>query len=305
MPVPDFQTIMLPLLSLHADAQDHSLREAITTLADTFNLTQEERQELLPSGRQARFDNRVGWARTHLTKAGLLESPERGKMRITSRGHEVLGRDLERVDMALLNEFPEFRAFRLSTAETVAPAQPLERVIEAGATPTELLEESYRTLQNELADDLLKRVMTCSWQFFEALVVELLLAMGYGGSREEAGQAFQAGNDEGVDGVIKEDRLGLRVIYVQAKRWQNNVQRQDVQAFAGSLIGKGADRGVFMTTSSFSPGARDYARNVPTPKIILVDGPELAQLMIEHNVGVSEAQRYVVKRLDLDYFEEA
>jgi restriction system protein len=301
MPIPDFQSAMLPVLQLAQDGKDHTLREAVEAIAVEFKATEEERNELLPSGRQRRLHNRVGWAKTYLQKAGLLEPNGRGRFRITSRGREVLQRRPSRIDMKFLEQFPEYNAFaalqhNAAEAEPSAPELP-----SATETPEEVLEESYQELRRRLADELLDRIKACDPKFFEKLVVDLLVTMGYGGSRKDAGQAVGQSGDEGIDGIIKEDRLGLDVVYIQAKRWTNTVGRPVVQAFAGSLEGQRARKGVLITTSDFSREARDYVRQIEK-KIVLIDGGELAKLMIDHGVGVTEVAAYTVKKLDLDYF---
>jgi restriction system protein len=270
-------------------------------LAQQFKLSPEERAQLLPSGKQATFSNRVGWTRTHLKKAGLLESPGRGKVRISERGLEVLGQKPKTIDQTFLSQFPEYRKFRFGDDSQIATTS--KGAIPKEPTPLEALDASVRQLEQELSQELLERVMTCSPRFFEYLVVDLLVAMGYGGSRREAGHVVGKTGDGGIDGVINEDRLGLDIIYVQAKRWKDPVDVQTVRAFAGSLMGQGATKGVLITPSSFTSAAVAYAKGLRQAKIILIDGSQLAQLMIEHNVGVAEAERYVVKKIDLDYFD--
>lgn len=301
MGIPDYQTIMLPILHLAGDGGEHSVRQAIEQLASEFNLTDEERRELLPSGQQEVLDNRVGWARTYLKKAGLLDTTRRGYFQITDRGTEVLSRNLSRVDVRLLEEFEEFREFR-ALRHTRAPQSRGEQG-EREATPEEALEAAYTRLRDDLAADLLEQVKATSPRVFERLVVELLLKMGYGGSRIDAGQAIGRSGDEGIDGIIKEDRLGLDVIYIQAKRWQSTVGRPEVQRFAGALQGKRARKGVMLTTSAFSEDARDYASQIDS-KIVLIDGETLAQLMIDYGLAVSAVAEYQVKKVDTDYFAE-
>jgi restriction system protein len=298
MAVPDFQTLMLPLLKFAADRQEHSTSDTIDALALEFRLTDEERKELLPSGRQSRFDNRVGWARTYLKKAALLEGAGRGKFRITARGLKVVKDNPPRIDMKFLERFQEYVEFRnLSRQEE----ELTENVEKASQTPEEVLELSYQNLRRDLAQELLERIMGCSSRFFERLVVDLLVAMGYGGSRKDAGEAVGQSGDGGIDGIIKEDRLGLDVVYIQAKKWEGTVGRPVVQTFAGSLEGQRARKGILITTSQFSREARDYVERIEK-KIVLIDGQQLAQLMIDHNVGVAEVETYTVKRVDLDYF---
>ena len=295
MTAPDYQTLMLPLLRIAADEQEHVVGEVVQELAEQFRLTPEDRKQLLPSGRQAAFDNRVGWARTYLAKAGLLESTGRGRFHITGRGLDVLTSPPSEINIGFLKRFPEFVEFQSASKKTESqPAAELE-------TPEELLEVSYQNLRLSLAQELLERVKQCSPQFFEHLVVDLLVAMGYGGSRKDAGQAVGQSGDGGVDGIIKEDKLGLDIVYIQAKRWEAAVGRPTVQAFAGSLEGQRARKGVLITTSQFTAEAKDYVNRIEK-KIILVGGEQLAQLMIDHDVGVAGFATYHVKKLDLDYF---
>lgn len=302
MSVPDYQSIMLPLLELAKDGEIHTLREAIAHVASCFELTAEDRRQLLPSGSQATLDNRVSWARTYLSKAGLLEKAGRARFRITDRGKEVLQRHPPRIDNDLLMEFPEFVDFknhRASGDATPATA----KVSDETETPEALLEASYMELRTTLAEELLERVRNNDPSFFEQLVVDLLVAMGYGGSRVDAGKAVGGTGDGGIDGIIKEDRLGLDTVCIQAKRWQNPVGDAVVRTFAGSLEGHRARKGVLITTSTFYPKARDYVKHIEK-KIVLIDGQELAQLMIDHNIGVTETAKYVLKQVDSDYFGE-
>ncbi len=298
MTIPDYQTLMLPILQLAGDSQEHSVSEAIEILAVHFGLTEADRKELLPSGRQFRFDNRVHWARTYLIQSGLLQSTGRGKFCITGRGLEVLRRNPSRIDRQYLEQFPEFVEFQ-SRSNRVEEVKETEE--EHTQTPEEILEAGYQSLRNELAKELIERVKACSPRFFENLVVDLLLAMGYGGSRKDAGTAIGQSGDGGVDGIINEDRLGLDVVYIQAKRWENSVGRPTVQAFAGSLEGFRARKGVLITTSFFSKDARDYVERIEK-KIVLIDGDQLAQFMIDYGIGVTEVATYSVKKADLDYF---
>jgi restriction system protein len=302
--IPDFQTIMLPLMQIAADGQEHRNRDVTELLAQHFKFTDEERKALLPSGRQATFDNRVGWSATHLRKACLLERTGSGRFHITQRGLEVLQTHPAKIDMQLLLQFAEFRAFR-ERQIVDANQQPVAAVDEDnGQDPEEMLGASYQKVRQTLAQDVLDRVKGCTPRFFERLVVEWLVAMGYGGSLRDAGQAVGQSGDDGIDGIIKEDRLGLDVVYIQAKRWKGTVGRPVVQAFAGSLEAEPANKGVLITTSSFSHEAKDYMRRIQK-KIVLIDGEQHAQFMIDHDVGVAHAATYVVKRIDSDYFEEA
>lgn len=299
MAVPDYQSIMLPLLEISADGKEHRLSEVIETLAGQFNLTDQERKELLPSGRQAKFDNRVGWARTYMKKAGLLESTGRGKLRITQRGIDVLKSNPENINSNYLKRFPEFLEFQNLSRPDKKPDE--ENGNEPDQTPEETLESSYQALRAELAQELLDKIKKCSPKFFEKLVVDLLVAMGYGGSRNDAGQAVGQSGDGGIDGIIKEDKLGLDAVYIQAKRWEGTVGRPVIQAFAGSLEGHRARKGVVITTSQFSQDAREYIKMIEK-KIVLIDGKQLMQLLIDYEIGVAEVTSYTVKKIDLDYF---
>ena len=300
MPIPDYQTIMLPLLKFSGDKQEHSLSEAVAILADDFNLTEEEKDELLPSGGEGRFYNRVGWARTYLKKAGLLSYPRRGFFSITSRGEQLLANPPEEINAKFLKRYDEFVRFvEIKSSDNLENKE--DKVIVE--TPEEILEAAHQKLQENLSIEILESIKKCSPYFFEYLVVDLLVSMGYGGSRKEAGQAVGKSGDEGIDGIIKEDRLGLDIIYVQAKRWDNVVGRPEIQKFAGALLGQSAKKGVFITTSDFSKGAIDYVSRIDS-KIILVNGSRLAELMIEHNIGVTSVAKYEVKKIDSDYFIE-
>jgi restriction system protein len=298
MAIPDYQSCMRPLLEIANDGQDHSVREAYEQLTHRFQMTEEERQALIPSGRQRTFENRVGWAKTYLTKAMLLEGPSRGVFRITERGKSALRDHPEQINTAFLRQFPEFLEFQRTVERPAAAANH-----EPAETPEEALESSYQTLGAALAEDLLARVKAASPQFFEQLVVDLLVAMGYGGSRKDAGKAVGRAGDDGIDGIINEDKLGLDVVYIQAKRWQGPVGRPQVQGFAGSLEGHRARKGVLITTSYFTPEANEYVQRIEK-KIVLIDGQRLAELMIDHDVGVADIASYKVKRVDLDYFPD-
>lgn len=305
MPIPDFQTLMLPLLKLLSDEKEHSLREIINSLAREFNLSEEERRERLKSG-AFKFDNRCHWAKVHMGMARLVETPKRGFAKITARGMEVLKEKPERINIEYLMRFPEFADFRKrkTTGKGDLEKKKKEKPI-MDEPPEEVLEKSYQELREKLAQELLEQVKRCSPKFFENLVVGLLVRMGYGGSIKEAGEAIGMSGDEGLDGVIKQDRLGLDNVYIQAKRWGNQaVGRPEIQKFVGALEGRKSKKGVFITTSSFTKEAREYASSVSS-RVVLIDGDELAQLMIDHDVGVSPVVSYEIKKIDLDYFEEA
>jgi restriction system protein len=300
MPIPDYQSLMLPLLKLVRDRQEHAFGEIIEALAKEVRLTEAERKEILPSGIQAKFDNRVGWARTYMKKAGRLESTGRGRFRITDRGLQILNSNTPEINVKFLRQFPEFLDFQKSSRQENKNDEKDE---EPSQTPEESLESSYQNLRRELAQELLERIKNSSSKFFEKLVVDLLVAMGYGGSRKDAGQAVGQSGDDGIDGIIKEDKLGLDVVYIQAKKWEATVGRPIVQAFAGSLEGQRARKGVLITTSQFSQEAKEYVNRIEK-KIVLIEGEQLAQLMIDHGIGVNEIAKYTVKKFDLDYFDE-
>ena len=302
MPIPDYQTIMLPLLEFAGDKQEHSLREASTKLAAKFELTEDEKNELLPSGGEGRFYNRVSWARTYLKKEGLLSYPRRGFFSITSRGEKLLANPPKEINSKFLKKYDEFVRFvEIKSSDHFGNIEKEEQVIVE--TPEEILESAHQKLQENLSVEILENIRKCSPYFFESLVVDLLVSMGYGGSRKEAGQAVGKSGDEGIDGIIKEDRLGLDIIYIQAKRWDNVVGRPEIQKFAGALLGQSAKKGVFITTSDFTKGAVDYVTRIDS-KIILINGTRLAELMIEHDIGVTPIASYEVKRIDSDYFIE-
>ncbi len=302
MTIPDFQSIMLPLLNLVADEKEHSLRETIDNLSATFKLSDEERTKLLPSSKQAMFANRVGWAKTYLIKAELLETTKRGYFKITQQGLKVWNEHPLQISTKFLQQFPSFVSFQqLNNKYLNSPS--LNSDPNSTTTPEEELDSAFVKLNQTLASDLIEEIKTCSPRFFEILVVDLLVKMGYGGTRKDAGQVIGRSRDGGIDGLINEDRLGLDVIYIQAKRWQNPVGRQEIQKFTGALEGIRAKKGIFITSSSFTPNAKQYVGQIEK-KVILIDGDELAQLMIEHNVGVSPVVSYEIKKVDSDYFME-
>lgn len=302
MAIPDFQSFMLPLLKFASDGKEHSQSEASEALSHHFSITEPERREMLPSGRQTRFNNRVAWANVYLRKSGFLESTRRGRFKITERGQEILRSNPARIDVKFLmkNGDAEFREFHRPSRPDGNHEEPS---IETVRTPREIMDAGYQEMRRDLSQEIIKRIKSSSPRFFEHLVVELLVAMGYGGSRKDAGEAVGQSGDGGVDGIIKEDRLGLDVIYLQAKRWEGTVGRPIVQAFAGSLEGHRARKGVLITTSQFSPDALDYVTRIEK-KIVLIDGDELAKLMIDFGIGVAADATYEIKRLDTDYFEE-
>jgi restriction system protein len=294
---------MLPLLRLAADQQPHRFREIVSQIANTLQLTTAERTELLGSGTQTVLMNRVSWARTYLKQAGALSTPERGCLQITERGLKLLANHPEGITLALLQQFPEFQAFKQRKRHKDPDREiQWDSDIIFDDTPEDILASAYRVLSESLEQELLEAVKQATPKFFEHLVVDLLVKMGYGGNRTDAGQALGKTGDGGIDGIINEDRLGLDVIYIQAKRWEGTVGRPDIQRFAGALQGQRAKKGVFITTSNFSREAKEYAALIET-RIILIDGTRLAELMVEHNIGVSIVEAYEVKKLDSDYFE--
>jgi restriction system protein len=303
MYIPDFQSIMLPLLEIASDKNIHEFRAAIDTLIERFNLTDEQKQELLPSGKQPIFENRAGWAKTHLKKAGLLNYPKRGCIEITERGISVLKNKPEKIDMKFLKQFDEYNEFLNITNQNKNDDGSTNEI--EIHTPEELIETAFQNIKRTLADEILEKIRNVTPAFFERLVVDLLVKMGYGGSIKDAGKAIGKTNDEGIDGTIKEDKLGLDIIYIQAKRWKegNIVGRPEIQKFVGALAGQGAKKGIFITASSFSKEALEYSPKNET-KIIMIDGIQLAELMIEYNVGVSNQQTYEIKKIDNDYFGE-
>ena len=304
MPIPDFQSIMLPLLKILADGKVYKYREIIEALVREFQVTEAERKEMLPSGQQEIFSNRVGWAKTYLKKAGLIDSPQRATFVISEKGKEILSQNPARIDAKFLRQFPEFQEFnRVNKQNETITLESNLSTSDQEQNPEELLENSYQEIRQALATDLLSILRKLSPDAFEKLVVELLVKMGYGGSIRDAGKAVGKSGDQGIDGIIKEDRLGLDIIYIQAKRWADNnaVGRPEIQKFVGALAGQGAKKGIFITTSYFTQEALEYApRN--EIKIVLIDGEELSQLMIDYNLGVSTKEIYEIKRIDHDYF---
>ncbi|WP_394795735.1 restriction endonuclease [Armatimonas sp.] len=300
MPVPDYQTFMLPLLKCVATAPK-SFKQVCEELADEFRLTDAEKEKVGLTG-QPTYVNRVGWAKSYLKQAGLVESPSKGLVKITHQGSKVLNNPPVKIDGKFLAQFPEFVAYKnkTKTLTVIAPPTPILSL----ETPEETLQRIWQEMNQKLSSDLLDTVKQMNPSRFEKLVVDLMLAMGYGGPQEGAGEITGKSGDEGIDGIINADPLGLDVIYLQAKRWKGNVGSETLQSFIGSLVGKGATKGVLLTTSGFTDPAKKAAKTNPTYKIILIDGPRLASLMIEYNLGVGVQDTYVIKRIDQDYFEE-
>ena len=303
--IPDYQSLMLPLLQLVSDRQEHKYRDLIEKLATEFNVTDDERKEFLASGNQAIFDNRVGWAKTYLKKAGLLDSPKRATFIITDIGLETLNKKIERIDAKYLRQFPAFLEFQNVSRNDNEEEKESITQEPSQQTPEENLDKAYQRIRKSLASELLNKVIDLSPSFFERLVVELLVKMGYGGSLKDAGKAIGKSGDEGIDGTIKEDKLGLDIIYIQAKRWKqgNVVGRPELHKFVGALAGQGAKKGIFITTSNFTKDALEYNPKNET-KIVLIDGEQLSQLMIEYNLGCTIQQTYDLKKIDSDYFDE-
>jgi restriction system protein len=302
--IPDFQTIMLPVLEFLKDKNEHTLKELILQVSDRFKISDIERKELLPSGGQTVISNRVGWTRTYLKKAGLLASPRRATFVITEAGLKVLDSKPDKINIAFLKTLPEFKKWQDNYASKEKSVDNVsESEITIDKTPQELLDISFQQITTELRNELLDVVKSCSPLFFENLVVDLIVKMGYGGSKKEAGMAVGKSGDGGIDGIINEDKLGLDTIYIQAKRWENTVPVKEVRDFAGALLGQKARKGIFITTSEFPKSAYEYVKKIEH-KIILIDGCRLTELMIENNLGLSVQMKYEVKRIDTDYFEE-
>ncbi len=304
--IPDYQSIMLPLLKTMSDEKTHKLRELIEILAIHFQLSDDEKKELLPSGSQAIFDNRVGWAKFYLEKANLLKTEKRGSYHITDLGLSFLKSNPSELRTKDLEEFKAFKEFKQSiNVKNEVDGTDLGNSEngESNKTPEEALEYAYQKLKNDLSRDLLDTIKNCSPAFFEKLVIDLLTKMGYGGSRKDAGKALGKSGDGGIDGIIKEDKLGLDTVFIQAKRWENVVPVREIRDFAGALLSKKARKGIFITTSSFPQSAFEFVNSIEH-KIILIDGERLTDLMFEFNVGLSTQSAYEVKKIDSDYFEE-
>jgi len=292
---------MLPFLNIILDGQEHSTNEINDILANNFHLTPEEINTYLPSGSQKTFTNRVAWGKSYLKRAGLIETTKPGYLKITEFGKSFLDTSPQEINIKVLKSLPTFQENygKSNNEESVNDNENFHSKL----TPVEILESSYLNIRKNLSQELLEKIKSCSPRFFENLVVELLVKMGYGGKIKDAGQPIGQKGDEGIDGIIKEDRLGLDVIYIQAKRWENDVGRPEIQKFVGALAGKGAKKGVFITTSKFTSEAKSYQPRNET-KIVLIDGEKLADLMIDYNLAVSTINTFEIKRIDNDYFEE-
>lgn len=306
MAIPDYQTLMLPLLRYIGDGNEHHFRTAIDALAGEFALSDVERIEMLPSGTATVFGNRVGWAKSYMKQAGLVEYPKRGMLRITPEGKNLLAGKPPSINNSTLDEYASFRAFRerSKNTDTKGPTSaPATATKSDEQTPEDAMASAYANLRKTLESELLEQIKAASPAFFEQLVIDLVVAMGYGGSRKDAGKAIGKSGDGGIDGIINEDKLGLDVIYLQAKRWENTVGRPEIQKFAGALQGEGASKGIFITTSAFTKEAIDFSKRNIAAKIILVDGERLTSLMFDHNVAVARTGFYEIKKIDSDYFE--
>jgi len=299
MAIPGYQKFMLPLLKEVSDGDIHQYRDIKESLTEKSGLSDLEKRELLSSGKQTVVDNRIAWAKTYLVKAGLIESPKRAHLQISERGLKVLKNNPAEVDTKFLMQFPEFVEFRSKNKKANDQVQEDEN---KEKSPHEIIESEINSLNENLIDELLESIANNSPYFFETLVVELLVKMGYGGSLKDAAEVVGKSGDEGIDGIIKEDPLGLDKIYIQAKRWEGSVSRPEIQKFVGALLGKQAKKGVFITTSTFTKGAIEYAASVDS-NVVLIDGQKLAELMIEYDLGVSTQQTYVTKVIDTDFFE--
>ena len=301
MTIPDFQTIMLPFLKFAGDGQEYAKHEVVDKLAQDFKLSESELKELLPSGKQELFDNRVGWTRTYLKKAGLIDTARRGYFRITERGKEVLKQNPSKIDVKFLNQYPEFKEFHTyknNKSEIISSKEDEER------TPQERLYNAYEQINEEIARDILQQLKTVSPKSFEHIVVDLMVAMGYGGNFNDAVKSLGKVGDEGVDGVINQDSLGINQVYLQAKRYTDkSVGHPEIRDFIGALDFKHAACGIFITTSDFTQDVKDHVDR-STKKIILISGNKLANLMIAHNVGVTVEETVAIKKIDLDYFIE-
>jgi len=304
MPIPDFQSTMRPLLEVLSDGKEWRMRDVTEALASRFQLTPQEREEMLPSGQQTLLSNRVAWAKTHLKAAGLLLNPNRGKVTLSDEGRRVLATHPEAINCRFLRQYPSYleligRSRSGDEGEQVGAVD----ATESDQTPLELMDESFHALRRATADELLVKLRECSPGFFEKIVVKLLQAMGYGGVTGEALVTGRSG-DAGIDGIIKEDKLGLDVVCIQAKRWEGTVGRPVIQGFVGSMDFVRARKGVILTTSQFSRDALEFVDRIEGKKVVLIDGPQLADLMIDHNVGVLPTKSYELTEVSNDFFDE-
>ncbi len=314
--IPEFQSLMLPILKLASDRNIHTIRETIEVLAKQLELTDDDLNEWLPSKSQKKFYNYVYWAKAHLKMAGALENKARGEFQITNRGIEIINENPEAIGIKYLTDkYGEYRTPLTNEKENILLAEDdkteypnnknklSQEVLKSKLTPDEIMEKAYLNIRQSLEAEILEVLKSVNPYFFEKIVVQLLVKMGYGGSIQDAGKAIGKSGDGGIDGIIKEDKLGLDIIYIQAKRWENVVGRPEVQKFVGALAGQRAKKGVFITTSHYTSDAIAYAKQMDV-KIILIDGEDLAQYMIDYNLGVSIQSTYEIKKIDSDYFEE-
>lgn len=297
--IPAFEKFLYPFLLFMKDG-DITLKDMRLKLAKHFNLTDEDLQLRTKGGATTQFNDRINWSRQYFHRAKFLEIPHNGVYRITQRGRDYIDKHSDLTINDLL-EYPEYAEYNTSKKNKVRKTA--DSILPSNLTPTEQLEQAFESIENDLAADILSKVMEQSPSFFEHLVVDLLVKMGYGGSFAESAEVTQLSNDEGIDGIIYEDKLGLDTIYIQAKRWTKQVGRPEIQQFAGALSGKNATKGVFITTSTYSKDARKFVNGLHQ-KIVLLDGQEVAKFMIEYNVGVSTKKTYELKRIDTDYFED-
>lgn len=305
MAIPDFQTLMRPLLELHEDGKEHLNRDLVNTLAGQFSLTEEERREMLPSGRAKMFDNRVGWAKTYISTAGLIEAPRRAVSIITEKGRRALVEYPKAINLRVLAKLNGTKAVGETKRGIKSVSEPAANESAEGyETPEEAFENAYLKLRTDVEREIVAKLLANPPDFLERVIIDLIVRMGYGGNRKDAGEAIGRSGDEGIDGIIKEDPLGLDIIYLQAKRYEGTVGRPEIQKFAGALQGQRAKKGIFITTSSYSKEAKEFAAKIDT-KIILIDGPMLAKLMFDHGIGVSVNSVYEVKKIDTDYFDES
>ncbi len=307
--IPDYQSLMLPLLKFISDGEIHSTQDAVTFLSNELKLTEDELNEWLPSKKQKTFHNRVYWAKAHLKMSGAIENISKGLFKITDKGNSILSTNPDSVNVKyLMSLFPDYeekiKSFRdTKKSDTILTLTENNEGADMEQTPEELIESGYQKIRKSLEQELLSKLKTVHPYFFEKIVVELLVKMGYGGSIQDAGKAIGKSGDEGIDGIIKEDKLGLDVIYIQAKRWEGVIGRPEIQRFIGALAGQRAKKGVFITTSFYTKEAMLYATQMDT-KIVLIDGEKLSQYMIDYNLGVSVQNLYEIKKIDSDYFEE-
>jgi restriction system protein len=306
MPIPDFQTIMLPLLECLGDRQIWAVRKLVERLAERFALTAEELVQVLPSGQHRVFSNRIGWAKSDLKAAGLLESPSRGLARITELGVKTLSQKPEKINIKFLKQFPSYLTYIGKSKDGEAPSKATEPLIpdDESLTPLEMIDSAFQTLKQTTTDDLLTKLKECSPAFFEHVVVKLLMAMGYGGIAGEGNVTGKSG-DGGIDGVIKQDKLGLDVVCIQAKRWDAPVGRPVIQSFVGSMDLYRARKGVILTTSTFTKDGQDFIHRIEGKKVVLIDGAQLAELMSDHNLGVTTTKTYELKEVSNDFFDES